>query len=194
MRPTIDKGIPLWVKNTFHPQFPGTRIGRDAQNSHGTVKAVTAIQGLSMVTVEGRGMLGVPGIAARTFSAVASQGASVLMISQASSEQSICLVIPTPTVPPVITAIEQELALEFSRRDIDRVWSLDDVVIVTAVGAGMRGTPGVAARIFGALGEAGINVIAIAQGSSECSVSLVVSADAAASAVRSIHEKVIVNS
>jgi aspartate kinase len=193
MRPTIDKGIPLWVKNTFNPQFPGTRIGRDAQNSHGTVKAVTAIQGLSMVTVEGRGMLGVPGIAARTFAAVASQGASVLMISQASSEQSICLVIPTPTVLPVIAAIEQELALEFARRDVDRVWSLDDVVIVSAVGAGMRGTPGVAARIFGALGEAGINVIAIAQGSSECSVSLVVSADAAASAVRSIHEKVIVN-
>ncbi|MBM4429832.1 MAG: aspartate kinase, partial [Chloroflexi bacterium] len=116
MRPTIDKGIPLWVKNTFNPQCPGTRIVREAQNSHGTVKAVTAIQGLSMVTVEGRGMLGVPGIAARTFAAVASQGASVLMISQASSEQSICLVIPTPAVPPVVTAIERELALEFARR------------------------------------------------------------------------------
>jgi aspartokinase/homoserine dehydrogenase 1 len=146
-----------------------------------------------MVAVEGRGMMGVPGIAARTFAAVASQGASVLMISQASSEQSICFVIPTEAVEPVIHAIERELALELARRDVDRVWSMDDVVIVTAVGAGMRGTPGVAARIFGALGQGDINVIAIAQGSSECSVSLVVAADAAAAAVRQIHKEVILN-
>ena len=117
----------------------------------------------------------------------------MLMISQASSEQSICFVIPTEAVEPVIQAIEQELALELARRDVDRVWSLDDVVIVTAVGAGMRGTPGVAARIFGALGQGDINVIAIAQGSSECSVSLVVAADAAADAVRQIHKEVILN-
>lgn len=138
-------------------------------------------------------MMGVPGIAARTFAAVASQGASVLMISQASSEQSICFVIPTQTVPLVIRALEEEMALELARRDIDQIRSLDDVVIVTAVGAGMRGTPGVAARIFGALGRGNINIIAIAQGSSECSVSLVVAADAAADAVRQIHSEVIVN-
>ena len=137
--------------------------------------------------------MGVPGIAARTFSAVASQGASVLMISQASSEQSICFVIPTETVPPVIHAIEEEMALELARRDVDRVWALDDVVILTAVGAGMRGTPGVAGRIFGALGRGNINVIAIAQGSSECSISLVVAAEAAADAVRQIHSEVITN-
>ena len=83
------------------------------------------------------------------------------------------------------------MALELARRDIDQVWSLDDVVIVTAVGAGMRTTPGVAARIFGALGDGGINVIAMAQGSSDCSVSLVIGADAAADAVRQIHRHVI---
>lgn len=138
-------------------------------------------------------MMGVPGIAARTFAAVASQGASVLMISQASSEQSICFIIPTETVESVIRALEEEMALELARRDIDQIRSLDDVVIVTAVGAGMRGTPGVAARIFGALGRGNINIIAIAQGSSECSVSLVVAADAAADAVRQIHSEVIVN-
>jgi aspartate kinase len=193
IRPVVERGIPLWVKNTFNPSCPGTRIVHDAKNAVGTVKSVTAIEGLSMVTVEGRGMMGVPGIAARTFAAVASQGASVLMISQASSEQSICFVIPTAAVPPVIQAIEGEMALELARRDVDRVWSLDDVVIVTAVGAGMRGTPGVAARIFGALGQASINVIAIAQGSSECSVSLVVAADDAAAAVRKIHLDVILN-
>ncbi|MCP4540066.1 MAG: aspartate kinase [Chloroflexi bacterium] len=191
IRPVVERGIPLWVKNTFNPTYPGTRIVCEPENTLGTVKAVTAIKGLSMVAVEGRGMMGVPGIAARTFAAVASQGANVLMISQASSEQSICFVIPTETVEPVIQAIEQEMALELARRDVDRVWSLDDVVIVTAVGAGMRGTPGVSARIFGALGQGDINVIAIAQGSSECSVSFVISADAAADAVRQIHQVII---
>jgi aspartate kinase len=193
IRPVVERGIPLWVKNTFNPICPGTRILRETDNAVGTVKSVTAIEGLSMVTIEGRGMMGVPGIAARTFAAVASQGASVLMISQASSEQSICFVIPTDTARPVIQAIEKEMALELARRDVDRVQSLDDVVIVTAVGAGLRGTPGVAARIFGALGRAEINVIAIAQGSSECSVSLVVVAEDAAKAVRQIHGEVILN-
>jgi aspartate kinase len=193
IRPVIERGIPLWVKNTFNPAFAGTRVVSEPESTVGTVKAVTAIRGLSMVTVEGRGMMGVPGIAARTFSAVASQGASVLMISQSSSEQSICFVIPTEAVAPVVSAIEGEMALELAREDVDRVWSLDDVVIVTAVGAGIRGTPGVAHRIFGALAQSEINVIAVAQGSSECSISLVVSADDTAEAVQQIHREVIVN-
>jgi aspartate kinase len=191
IRPVVERGIPLWVKNTFHPACPGTRIVAEPETTPGTVKAITAIKGLSMVTVEGRGMMGVPGIAARTFAAVASQGASVLMISQASSEQSISFILPTATVPPVIRAIEAEMALELARRDVDRVWSEDDVVIVTAVGAGMRRTPGVAYRIFGALARKDINVIAVAQGSSECSISLVVAAADAADAVQQIHEQVI---
>jgi aspartate kinase len=191
IRPVIEREIPLWVKNTFHPERPGTRIVRESRNTHGTVKAVTAIHHLSMVTVEGRGMIGVPGIAARTFAAVASQGTSVLMISQASSEQSICFVIPTSGVPHVILTLEQDLEHELARRDIDRIWSLDDVVVVTVVGVGMRGTPGVSARLFGALGRAGINIIAIAQGSSECSTSLVVTAADANRAIRQIHKEVI---
>lgn len=191
IRPVIERGIPLWVKNTFHPERHGTRIVRESRNTHGTVKAVTAIDHLSMVTVEGRGMIGVPGIAARTFAAVASQGTSVLMISQASSEQSICFVIPTSAVPHVIRTLEKKLEHELARRDIDRIWSLDNVVVVTAVGVGMRGTPGVSARLFGALGRSGINVIAIAQGSSECSISLVVTAADADKAIRQIHKEVI---
>ena len=199
MRPLIERGIPLWVKNTFNPDVPGTCIIGEPESVPGTIKAVTAIQGLSMVTVEGRGMIGIPGIAARTFAAVASQGASVLMIVQASSEQSICLIIPTVTVPQVMGSIESELALELARRDVDRVWALDNIVIVSAVGWGIRGTPGVAARVFGALSQTGIgetgpiNVIAIAQGSSECSISLAVDGGDAASAVQRIHSEVIIN-
>jgi len=189
--PVVAEGIPVLVRNTFNPTCPGTRIVEEPESTPGTVKAVTAIEGLSMVTVEGRGMMGVPGIAARTFAAVASQGASVLMISQASSEQSICFVIPARDVDAVIQALEEALALELARRDIDRVWALDDVVIVSAVGAGMRGTPGVAARLFQSLATEAINVIAIAQGSSECSISIVVSADQSIQAVQQIHEEVI---
>jgi aspartate kinase len=189
--PVVAEGIPVLVRNTFNPTCPGTRIVEEPESTPGTVKAVTAIEGLSMVTVEGRGMMGVPGIAARTFAAVASQGASVLMISQASSEQSICFVIPARDVDAVIQSLEEALALELARRDIDRVWALDDVVIVSAVGAGMRGTPGVAARLFQSLAAEAINVIAIAQGSSECSISIVVSADQSTQAVQQIHEEVI---
>ncbi len=193
IRPIIERGIPLWVKNTFNPTCAGTRIVDDPDIANGKIKAVTTIEGLSMVIVEGRGMLGVPGIAARTFSAVANQGASVLMISQASSEQSICFVIRTQSVQPVIKAVEQEMALELARRDIDQIRSLDDVVIVTVVGAGMRDTPGIAASIFGALGQAGINVIAIAQGSSECSLSIIIRSSDALNAVQKIHREVILH-
>jgi aspartate kinase len=191
IRPIIERGIPLWVKNTFNPDFIGTRISRQFKRPPGILTAITTIHSLSIVNVEGRGMLGVPGIAARTFSAVARQKASVLMISQSSSEQSICFVIPTASAAQVIRSVEDEVALELMRGDIDRVWAKDKVEIVTVIGSGMRETPGVSARIFGALGRAGINVIAIAMGSSEFSISLVVASTDANKAVRAIHAEVI---
>lgn len=193
IRPVIERDIPIRVLNTFHPELQGTVILPEAEQIPSTVKAITVIRNLSLVNVAGRGMLGVPGIAARTFAAVASQKASVLMITQASSEQSIAFVIETSRTPAVIGAIEREMALELKRRDIDRVWSLDDVVIVTAVGRGLRTTPGVGARVFSALADAGVNVIAAAQGSSESSLSLVVAQADAETAVREIHESVILN-
>jgi aspartate kinase len=193
LRPIIDRDIPLWVKNTFNPTATGTKITRSTNLDRGKVTAISTIRNLSMITVEGRGMMGVPGIAARTFAAVARQGASVLMISQASSEQSICFVIPTPTAKAVIESVESEMELELSRRDIDRVWEQDEIVIVTAVAAGLRHTPGIAGRIFSALGKVEINVIAIAQGSSEYSISIVVAEQDADHAMRQIHQEVILN-
>ena len=193
LRPIIERDIPLWVKNTFNPESTGTKVIRSSPSVEGKVTAISTIRDLSLVTVEGRGMLGIPGIAARTFAAVARQGASVLMISQASSEQSICFVIPTRTVTGVIQSIESEMELELSRRNIDRIWAQPEIVIVTAVGAGMRTTPGIAGRIFSALGETRINVIAIAQGSSEYSISIVVAEGDADDAMRQIHQEVILN-
>ncbi len=193
LRPIIERDIPLWVKNTFNPESTGTKVIRSSPSVEGKVTAISTIRDLSLVTVEGRGMLGIPGIAARTFAAVARQGASVLMISQASSEQSICFVIPTRTVTGVIQSIESEMELELSRRNIDRIWAQSEIVIVTAVGAGLRNTPGIAGRIFSALGETRINVIAIAQGSSEYSISIVVAEVDADDAMRQIHQEVILN-
>ena len=138
-------------------------------------------------------MLGVPGIAARTFSAVAREGASVLMISQSSSEQSICFVIPTANADGVVKMLQQELASEIERRDIDRVWQEPDMVIVTVIGDGLRNVPGVSARVFGALGDSNVNIIAIAQGSSEYSISMVIPAKDADLAVQQIHKKVVLN-
>ncbi|MCD4672755.1 MAG: aspartate kinase [Anaerolineaceae bacterium] len=191
IRPIIERGIPLWVKNTFNPSFPGTRIAKESNTKAGMVTAITTIRNLSIVNVEGRGMLGVPGIAARTFAAVAREGASVLMISQSSSEQSICFIIPTESAAGVLRSIEEEMALELMRRDIDRIWAQEDVEILTVIGSGMRDTPGVSARVFGALGRENINVIAIAQGSSEFSISMVVTAEDATRAVQAIHAEVV---
>jgi len=193
IRPLSDKGIPLWVKNTFNPASPGTCISDQASDKPGRLSCVTTIRDVSLVTVHGKGMLGVPGVAARTFSAVAKQQASVLMISQSSSEQSICFVIPGQDETGVIRSIEQELEFELTRRDIDSVNALSHVVIVTAIGAGMRKTPGVSAKIFSALALKHINVLAIAQGSSDYSISMVIAEEEANEAVKQIHTEVIIN-
>ena len=193
MRPLIRKGIPLWVKNTFNPSSNGTCISNEARENTGRVTCVTNIRDVSLITVRGKGMLGVPGVAARTFSAVAKENASVLMISQSSSEQSICFVIPTGDETKVIHSLKKELAFELSRGDVDAINALSNTVIITAIGAGMRHTPGVSARVFGALGKKNINVMAIAQGSSEYSISMVVAEGEADMAIQEIHTKVIIN-
>ncbi len=187
IRPVIEDGIPLRIKNTFNPEHPGTLIVADSAAEAGIIKAVTAIRNLSLITIEGKGMMGVPGIAARAFGAVAQKGVSVLMISQASSEQSICFVTPAESAPAVTAHLREAFAIELARRDIDQIEYQQPVAIVTLVGAGMRGTPGIAGRIFGLLGEAGVNIIAIAQGSSECSISMVVDEADAIAAVTQVH-------
>jgi aspartokinase/homoserine dehydrogenase 1 len=187
--PAKQAGIPVRILNTFEPDHAGTLISRDGDTSAQTVKAIAAIKDLSLITVEGSGMIGVPGIAARTFSAVASSGTSVLMISQSSSEQSICFVVPAGETPHVLATLETEMARELERRDIESIWAQDNIVILAVVGAGMKGTPGIAARIFGAMGKRRINVVAIAQGSSEYNISLVISQNDADEAVRCLHQE-----
>lgn len=193
VQPAIERGIPIRVKNTFNPTFEGTLITNTVQTAPGTVKAVTAIRDVCLVTVAGRGMIGIPGIAARTFSAVARQNASVLMISQSSSEQSICFVVPQSAGETVKTGIKDELAYELERQHIHDITVDINVEIIAVVGAGMLAQSGVAARIFSALGTSNINILAIAQGASDYCISIVVDANDAEKAVRQIHELVVLN-
>jgi len=184
--PCIDRRIPVRILNTMNPQHPGTWIVPEPRGN-GRVKAVTLIKNLSLVTVEGRGMLGVPGVAARTFATVAELGVSILMISQSSSEQNICFVIPSPAAAQVVRALRKAFEREMARRDIEDIWAMDRVAVIAVVGAGLRATPGIAARVFNALGNGRINVLSIAQGSSEYNLSLVVAESEAEEAVRRIH-------
>ena len=187
VQPIITRDIPLRVRNTFNPAHVGTVVGSRAQTSETVIKAVTGVRDVSMLTVSGPGMLGVPGIAGRTFLATANAGASILMISQASSEQSFCFTVVDPLAQNVKTAVESELSREIQHNDINSVEVLSDIVIITVVGAGMRGTPGVAGRVFSLLGEHRINVLAIAQGSSECSISFIVAENDLERAVGELH-------
>ena len=187
--PLIDKNIPLRAKNTFNPSHPGTVITNEVSAGNGAraIKAVTMIDKVSVVTVLGRGMKGVAGIAARTFAAVARTGTSVLMFAQASSEQNICLVVPQVSADKVKREIEAEMAREIANRDIDLVDVQPTAAIITVVGSEIARTPGVGGKVFTALGLKDINIVAIAQGSSECGISLVVDGRNAKDAVRALH-------
>lgn len=185
--PAFRKRIPVRILNSFNPSHPGTRVTVEGESSARGVKAVTSIRGVTVVAISGTGMQGIPGIAAKAFDEVAAQQANVLMISQASSENNICFVVSATEAPRVVAALKRALEVELMRGHIEQISAEQQVAIVAAVGDRMRGTPGIAATVFGALGAAGINVIAISQGSSERNISLVVTERDAAAAVRAIH-------
>ena len=187
--PAVEAGIPVRILNTFAPDEAGTTVTGQAEPDGSVVKAVTSLGGLGLLTVQGAGMSGIPGFAAKVFDTTAAEGISVLMISQASSENSICLVVPGDTADRLKSALERMLAKELAHHDVERVSVERPIAVVAAVGEGMRGTPGVAARVFGALGRAGVNVIAIAQGSSERNISFCVAEADQARAVRAIHDE-----
>jgi aspartate kinase len=185
--PAFRKRIPVRILNSFNPAHPGTRVTVEGHPSACGVKAVTSIRGVILVAISGTGLQGIPGIAAKTFDVVAAQQANVLMISQASSENNICFVLSAAEAPRVVAALRAALEFELMRGHIDEITAEQQVAIVAAVGDRMRGTPGIAATVFSALGSAGINIIAISQGSSERNISLVVTEREAGEAVRAIH-------
>lgn len=186
--PTYKQRIPVLILNSFNPAHPGTRVSVDGRPSRHGVKAVTSIRNVSMVTISGKAMQGIPGIAAKTFSAVAETGANILMIMQASSENNLCFVVNTNDAKRTIRALQQSLKFDLMQGHIEDIHADDSVAIVAVVGDRMKGTPGISGKVFGALGAAGVNVIAISQGSSELNISLIVAEQEAAAAVRAIHQ------
>lgn len=189
MIPLIDVKIPLHIKNTFNGAFAGTRISSDAVDGAFPVKALTAISQQVMISIEGNGMMGVPGVAGRAFGALSAAGHSVAMISQASSESSICFVLPSDESKAAVQVLQQAFAIELTSKLIDSISVNADLALVAIVGLGMRGTKGIAARAFTALGQANVNIVAIAQGSSELNITVAVRASAAQAAVQALHDE-----
>jgi aspartokinase/homoserine dehydrogenase 1 len=187
MIPVAWLGIPVRTRNSFAPDAEGTVIdGRITPGSH-PVKAVTAVRDQCLVSVEGKGMAGVPGVAARLFAAIAEARISVTMISQSSSEASICLAVPGERAIDAEQTLKREFRSDITRGDIDEIVARRGVSLIAAVGLGMAHTPGVAARAFVALARRGLNVLAIAQGSSELNLTLAVDHDATVEAIRALH-------
>ncbi len=188
VHPARAANIPLVIKNTLNPTFTGTRISEEASPAPLGVRGVASIPDVALLRLEGDGMVGVPGIAMRLFGALARREVSVILISQASSEHSICFAIEPGAVARARESVAAEFALERQAGLIDDLVIEPEMSVIAVVGAAMRETPGSAGRIFGVLGEAHVNVRAIAQGSSELNISCVVGRDDEKRAVSAIHE------
>jgi aspartokinase/homoserine dehydrogenase 1 len=186
MGPVVERGIPIFIRNSFRPEEPGTRISVAGGDGAG-VKGITTIEGIALVNLEGAGMIGVPGTADRLFGALREAGISVVMISQGSSEHSICFAVPENHADAAAGVAAAAFRLELEEGQIQGLDVTRGCAIIAVVGDGMRGTPGVAAMMFGALGHAGVNVRAIAQGASERNISAVIDAHDATRALRAVH-------
>lgn len=188
MIPLVDRKIPLFVRNTFR-EGNATRIADDVKPGAYPVKALTAIHRQALVSIEGSGMIGVPGVAGRAFTALSNAGHSVSMISQASSESSICFVVPEGEAVHAVKALEDAFVLERKAKLIDRIRAEKNIALIAVVGLGMRGRPGIAARTFSALSGARVNVVAIAQGSSELNITVAVAEEDATRALQGLHSE-----
>lgn len=187
MQPAMVNEIPIWIKNTFNPSFKGTVI--HAQSSNGKmIKGISSMDGVSLLSLQGSGLLGVVGASMRLFATLARENISVILISQASSEHSICFAIENKYARKAKAAIEKEFQYEIRNEEIDDVPVETDLSIVAVVGDGMKHSPGTSGRMFSALGKNGVNVVAIAQGSSERNISAVIPQVDVSKALNALHE------
>ncbi|HMF92640.1 MAG TPA: bifunctional aspartate kinase/homoserine dehydrogenase I [Vicinamibacterales bacterium] len=186
--PAVAKRIPILIKNTFNPAAPGTLISRKGADADEHVaKGITSVGDLSLLTLRGPGMVGVPGVAERLFRALASRRVSVVIISQASSEHTICFGVRSADAAAAVAAIRHEFQFEFHEQSM-LVDVKDQQAIVAVVGEGMKGRPGVAGKVFDALGRQNVNISAIAQGGSERNISCVIDAPQQVRALNAIHQ------
>jgi aspartokinase/homoserine dehydrogenase 1 len=185
--PAMEAAIPIHIRSLSDAQSPGTRICARPRHKQTAIAGIASIEPVALVNIEGGGMVGVPGIAARIFATLAKAAVNIIMISQASSEHSICVVFRQQEAEQALEALREELAPEIQAKQIQNFDLRTDLAILAAIGENMRGTPGISGRLFSALGQAKINILAIAQGSSETNISFVIEKTAEPQALKTIH-------
>lgn len=189
IQPVMKKKIPVWIKNSFNPSCPGTRIVPSAPDGPHGVKAITSVSKADIITVNGGDRLSFAQLASRVFTCLSLEDITALMVTQSSAENVLCLAVHDADLKPAKAKIEKAFELEMIHDRAASVAVMPHIAIVVAVGENMKGTPGLAGRAFGALGRRGINIIAIAQGSSELSISFAVKTSDVKEAVKAIHEE-----
>lgn len=189
LRPVMPAAIPVWIRNSFAPEKLGTKITQRGKSIGGGVKALTAIRDVALISLGGPGIVGVPDVIGRTFTTTAELRADVLLISQSSSQNDICFLVSKPHAQATVDALRKEFAQDLAHEVVDHITVDPSVAIVAVVGENMRGTPGVAGRTFNAIGQEKVNLIAIAQGSSETNISFVVDEKSMRQALRVLHKE-----
>lgn len=187
LRPVMDAAIPVWIRNSFEPARLGTKITPEGQNVSGGIKALTAIRDVSLISVGGPGIVGLTDVVGRTFSVAAEERASVLLISQSSSQNDICFCVSSSDAQRTVEALRKEFAQDLAHQKVEHITVDPKIAIVAVVGQNMCGTPGIAGKTFNAMGKEGINIIAIAQGSSETNISFVIEERSVMAALRTLH-------
>ncbi len=188
MQPALNKNIPLRVKNTLNPDFSGSVISKRKKASTYLIKGISSIDEIALVQIQGSGLIGIAGIAERVFSALAREKINVILISQASSEHSICLAIRPEHQQIARKALEEEFRYEIKANEVSEISIENDLTILAVVGENMRHTRGIAGNVFKSLGNNNINISAIAQGSSELNISMVIARKDEVKALNVLHE------
>ena len=187
--PVYQKGIPIQIKNTFEPENPGTKIVKGVKNGFDRpIKGISSISGITLLTIQGIGMVGVTGISMRLFTALASVNVNVILISQASSENSISIAIDEKAIEIAEYAIRQEFEREIANGQVNKIELERNVSVVAIVGENMKETTGIAGKLFSTMGKSGVNIIAIAQGASELNISWVVKNEELRKTLNVVHE------
>lgn len=189
LKPVVQAAIPVWIRNSFEPESKGTKITPEGRSIGGGVKALTAIRDVTLISVGGPGIVGLPDVVGRTFSTTAEVRANVLLISQSSSQNDICFIVSAADAERTVDAMRREFASDLVHQKVEHVTVDPNIAIVAVVGENMRGTPGVAGRTFNAMGRDSVNIIAIAQGSSESNISFVIEEKDVKKALLALHRE-----
>jgi aspartate kinase len=189
LKPVVQAAIPVWIRNSFAPERLGTKITPEGQSTGGGVKALTAIRDVTLISLGGPGIVGLPDVVGRTFSTTADVRANVLLISQSSSQNDICFIVSSADAQRTVEALRKEFSQDLAHQKVEHINVDPTIAIVAVVGENMRGIPGIAGKTFSVLGNEHVNIIAIAQGSSESNISFVIEEKTVKTALLAAHRE-----